>query len=240
MDTCPFCGTEIGRTVAVQGGHCPRCLNRIPGEDAPTEIGTVDPVATSPSTRGWVSVAVGLVAVGLTGVLGLWAASQSVAMPEMTSDVEAVDVPEVVGVAPASSPRPPATSSEAVQVAPRTSRGAALELSVDGPEATRATIRRSPQAREMIADRLRTAVPELQHCYTRRLKQDPGAGGRFRLVLAVTSGGGVESVRVNPLSRPDPALESCIARHVENRWAFDPIAQRTVVSRTLTFEPPTQ
>ena len=81
-------------------------------------------------------------------------------------------------------------------------------------------------------------LPELSHCYDRRLKQNPDAGGRFRLVLAVTQGGEVDDVRVEALEAEDRTLQACLVHHVQSRWSFEPVAQRSVVSRTVTFRPP--
>ena len=39
MGACPFCGSEVGEDLLINGGHCPQCLIEIPGEDTPTDPG---------------------------------------------------------------------------------------------------------------------------------------------------------------------------------------------------------
>lgn len=246
MDHCPFCGTEIRHEIARLGGSCPRCLSRVPGEDAPTELGAdVDPVrsgGTGPRGWGYASIAAGLL-LGSVGAL-LWAIQPwawGPSVDDMAMDAPLVNTPVLVGVA-TSTTEPRVAVPEVAQTAPSqvpAARGAALQRSVDGPPADEGdALQGGTEIRRMIGDKMREAVPQLSHCYTRRLKQDPQAGGRFRLVLAVTEDGGVDDVRVEPLGEEDRTLQACLVHHVRMRWLFEPISQRSVVSRTLSFQPP--
>lgn len=39
MPRCPFCKGEVGEDLLRYGGHCPHCLNEIPGEESATDPG---------------------------------------------------------------------------------------------------------------------------------------------------------------------------------------------------------
>lgn len=39
MPRCPFCKGEVGEDLLLYGGHCPHCLNEIPGEESATDPG---------------------------------------------------------------------------------------------------------------------------------------------------------------------------------------------------------
>ena len=128
-----------------------------------------------------------------------------------------------LGLSPAVGPRP--TADLSLQ-APRVRRDDNLVLS--DPDAIR----------QMIGEYMREQIPQLNGCYDRRLKVDPGLGGRWKLQFVVDRDGSVEHAVVEPIEIADAELEACIVSHVEREWEFGKVAMNQPVSRTLRFQPP--
>ena len=130
------------------GGSCPKCLARIPGEDAPTELGAVDPVAASPGRRGW---AYGLLAAMLIGGVGgaTWQLSgwwsRGPSPEELVMDAPEMELPAVISVASQRRAHGGRRASAPDADDGPEARGAALDLTVDGPRLTRAGL---PQGAE--------------------------------------------------------------------------------------------
>jgi hypothetical protein len=260
VDHCPLCGAEVPAALIVDGGTCPRCFGRIPGEDAPTDPGrspapapTVERSARAGLVGAW--GAVGVLAVGVLAVW-LWPRPE----PSGMLDFDALDfpVPEVVAApsapepvaarATASTPRPelatpePAPDGPAgnVELSFHGGGTVAMDLGVGGPSAQRGgAVLSDPSAiRAMIGRRMASLVPSLQVCYDRRLKVNPALKGRWRLAFTVRADGGVEGVGASGVERSDRAFEVCLAEHVREHWSFQRIAAPQPVSRTLRFEQP--
>jgi hypothetical protein len=72
MGACPFCRGQVSQEILSNGGHCPKCLIEIPGEETATDPGELakahiaaEAEATNKSRRGLV---IGIVVVSVLGL----------------------------------------------------------------------------------------------------------------------------------------------------------------------------
>jgi hypothetical protein len=76
--------------------------------------------------------------------------------------------------------------------------------------------------------------PQLQACYTQRLKQVADLKGAWELSFTITKDGGTTGARARGLDAPDSEFEACMVRSV-GTWRFQRITKDFPVKKTYRF-----
>jgi hypothetical protein len=95
MPACPFCKAQVGPDLLRYGGHCPKCMIAIPGEETPTDPGErakvlqeLEEQAAKSKNRGAFMAAAATMGILLGGGGAYWYQSREVAVPLAGAPVE--------------------------------------------------------------------------------------------------------------------------------------------------------
>lgn len=115
--------------------------------------------------------------------------------------------------------------------------GGTLDFGLDVTNSRKAGVLEDPLAiRQMIADRMAGQMQQLNSCYERQLKSEPGLEGRWRIRYTVAADGTVREAAAEGLGRSNPDFERCMT-DIVTRWRFGRIIQDQPVQRTVSFRP---
>ena len=87
---------------------------------------------------------------------------------------------------------------------------------------------------EMVGRVLNRGAKQLEGCYTRALKLDPGVKGAWYVDFTIEKEGKPVAVSVEPLEAPHVEIEACIQRTVQ-RWRFQRVSEPVDVARRYRF-----
>lgn len=115
--------------------------------------------------------------------------------------------------------------------------GGTLDFGLDVTNSRKAGVLEDPAAiRQMIAERMSGQMQQLNSCYERQLKVEPGLTGRWRIRYVVAADGTVRDAAAEGLDGPNPDFERCMT-DIVTRWRFGRIIQDQPVQRTVSFRP---
>ena len=119
----------------------------------------------------------------------------------------------------------------------RTTQSGAMDFGLDVTNSRKAGVLEDPAAiRQMIAERMAGQMQQLNSCYERQLKVEPGLAGRWRIRYTVGADGTVRDARAEGLAASNREFERCMA-DVVTRWRFGRIVRDQPVQRTVSFRP---
>jgi hypothetical protein len=90
------------------------------------------------------------------------------------------------------------------------------------------------EIREMIKRVIGALSPQVQACYTQRLKQVESLKGAWNVSFTITKAGGTSNVRAEGLNGSDAELEACMVRAVST-WRFQKVNQEFPVKKSYRF-----
>lgn len=112
-----------------------------------------------------------------------------------------------------------------------------LDFGLDVTNERKAGVLEDPEAiRQMIAERMSGQMQQLNSCYERQLKAEPGLSGRWRIRYTVGADGTVRDASVVGLNGANREFEQCMIG-IMNRWRFGRIIRDQPVQRTVAFRP---
>ncbi len=95
MPACPFCKAQVGSDLLRYGGHCPKCMIAIPGEETPTDPGErakvlqeLEEQAAKSKYRGAFMAAAATMGILLGGGGAYWYQNREVPAPVVAGNIE--------------------------------------------------------------------------------------------------------------------------------------------------------
>src|SRR5436190_1750948 len=183
MPACPFCKSQVRADLLKYGGHCPKCMIAIPGEETPTDPGErakvlqeLEEQAAKSKHRGAFMAAAAAMGLLLGGGGAYWYQNREEPAPVVTGNIE-----DEIYIVPLGGLGPNVKKSDI--------EGIVLSDPV--------------QINTMVKRVLSKGQPQLTHCYESRLKEDAHLKGRWNVQFQIEPTGHASAVTVVAVDAPD-------------------------------------